>query len=395
MAASPREIAEQLSSNSLQPNRRSICFVGMSNLPVLARQYNKHPIGGEQVQHTLLARALAKRGYRVSMVTADYGQVDSATWDDITVYKAFAFAEGLPLLRFVHPRWSKLWSALKRADADVYYTSCAGAIVGQLAMFCARFKRRFIFRAASDSDCKPGELLVQYWRDRKLYEYGLRHADGILTQSAHQQALLRSNYGVDSTVAGMLVQGTSETRNFEERDIPILWVNNFRPLKRPEVYLEMARELASLHFHVVGGAAPGNTEYFRQMRAQAQQIANVSFHGQVAYHDVNDFYHRARVLVNTSEIEGFPNSYLQAWAHGTPVITFIDPDGIIEREGLGYVVKDTSELLARVQRLAVDAKTWAQISARCLAFMDREFADDRILEPYRQMFDGSLREGAR
>jgi glycosyltransferase involved in cell wall biosynthesis len=395
MAASPRELTERLCSSSPQSDRRSICFVGMSNLPVLAREYNKHSIGGEQVQHTLLARALAKRGYRVSMVTADYGQVDGSVWDEITVYKAFAFAEGLPLLRFVHPRWSKLWSALKRADADVYYTSCAGSIVGQLAMFCTRFNRRFIFRAASDSDCKPSELLVQYWRDRKLYEYGLRHADGILTQSAHQQALLRKNYGLDSTVAGMLVQGSSERRNCEERDIPVLWVNNFRPLKRPEVYLEAARELSSLHFHVVGGAAPGNTAYFRQIREQAQQIANVSFHGQIAYHDVNDFYHRARVLVNTSEIEGFPNSYLQAWAHGTPVITFIDPDGIIEREGLGCVVKDKSELIARVQHLATDAKTWAQVSARCLAFMGREFADDRILEPYRQMFDSSSREAVR
>lgn len=395
MAASPRELTEQLSPNKPQPTGRSVCFVGMANLPVLAREYNQHPIGGEQVQHTLLARALAKRGYRVSMVTADYGQADASVWDDITVYKAFAFAEGLPVLRFVHPRWSKLWAALKRADADVYYTSCAGAIVGQLALFCARFDRRFVFRAASDSDCKPSELLVQYWRDRKLYEYGLRHADGILTQSANQQSLLRTNYGVDSMVAGMLVQGGNEIRRFDERDIPVLWVNNFRPLKRPEMYLDMARDLSSLRFHVVGGAAPGNADYFRQMRLRAQQLSNVNFHGQVPYHDVNDFYDRARVLVNTSEVEGFPNSYLQAWAHGTPVITFIDPDGIIERERLGYVVKDTADLAARVHYLATHPEVWERVSAQCLAFMDREFADDRILSPYRQMIDGSAPGGVR
>jgi glycosyltransferase involved in cell wall biosynthesis len=395
MAASPRELTEQLSPHTPQPTSRSVCFVGMSNLPVLAREYNQHPIGGEQVQHTLLARALAKRGYRVSMVTADYGQADASVWDGITVYKAFAFAEGLPVLRFVHPRWSKLWAALKRADADVYYTSCAGAIVGQLAMFCARFDRRFVFRAASDSDCKPEELLVQYWRDRKLYEYGLRHADGILTQSAHQRALLKKNYGVESRVAGMLVQGGNELRRFEQRDIPVLWVNNFRPLKRPEVYLDMARDLSSLRFHVVGGAAPGNLEYFRQMRLRAQQMSNVSFHGQVPYHDVNEFYDRARVLVNTSEIEGFPNSYLQAWAHGTPVITFIDPDGIIEREGLGYVVKDTSDLVARVQYLATHPEVWERLCAHCLAFMRREFADDRILAPYRELIDGPADGGSR
>jgi glycosyltransferase involved in cell wall biosynthesis len=392
MAASPRDLGEHLPQSEKLSGPRSICFVGLSNLPVLAREYNNHPIGGEQVQHTLLARTLAQRGYRVSMVTADYGQPDAAAWDEVTVYKAFAFAEGLPFVRFVHPRWSKLWNALKRADADVYYTSCAGAIVGQLALFCRHFDRKFIFRIASDSDCKPDELLVQYWRDRKLYEFGLRHAHGILAQSVHQQSLLRDNYGLSSCVAGMLVEGSAQPRSFNQRDLPVLWVSNLRPLKRPELYLQLAEQLPHLPLHMVGGVAPGNADYFQQVRARAQQLSNVSFHGQVAYHDVNDFYERARVFVNTSEIEGFPNSYLQAWAHGAPVISFIDPDGIIERERLGFAVKDAHELQQRVAHLANNSQAWAQMSARCLAFMNREFGEDRILVPYRAMIGASGRE---
>jgi glycosyltransferase involved in cell wall biosynthesis len=386
MAASPHQII----SDPLQITQRavqSVCFVGMGNLPVLAPEYNKHPIGGEQVQQTLLARAMSRRGYRVSMVTADYGQPDAGVWEDITVYKAFGLSEGLPVVRFLHPRWSKLWSALKRANADVYYTSCAGAVVGQLAMFCQRYKRRFIFRLASNSDCSPKDLLLRFWRDRKLYEYGLRHAHGILAQSEYQQSLLKDNYGLDSTVAGMLVQRNPERLSFAQRDFPVLWVNNFRTLKRPELYLDVARELKGLQFHLVGGAAPGNTKYFQRMREQAEQIANVTFHGQIAYQDVNAFYHRARTLVNTSNIEGFPNSYLQAWAHGAPVITFIDPDGIIEREGVGFVVKDAQELKDRINYLACSPEVWAQFSARCYAFMDREFGEDRILRPYRELID--------
>src|SRR5262249_41670879 len=111
----------------------SICFVGLRNLPVLAREYGRHGAGGAEVQQTLLARALAQRGLRVSMVVGDYGQSDGASWDGIKTYKASGFDEGIPLLRFVHPRWTKLWNALKRADADIYYTSCAGATVGQVA----------------------------------------------------------------------------------------------------------------------------------------------------------------------------------------------------------------------------------------------------------------------
>ena len=99
--------------------KMKICLLGLDNLPVLAPEYREHTVGGESVQQTLLARALARRGHAVSMVTADYGQRDGAVWDDIRVYKAYRPAAGLPLLRFVHPRWSGLWSALARADAQL------------------------------------------------------------------------------------------------------------------------------------------------------------------------------------------------------------------------------------------------------------------------------------
>ena len=68
----------------------------------------------------------------------DHGQPDGAVWDGVQTFKAYARSAGLPVLRFVHPRWTGLVSALSRADADVYYTSCAGGLVGQIAMFCAQ-----------------------------------------------------------------------------------------------------------------------------------------------------------------------------------------------------------------------------------------------------------------
>jgi hypothetical protein len=66
----------------------SICFVGLENLPVLAREYGRFRIGGAQVQQTLLAKALVERGFRVSMVVGDYGQRDGESWQGISTYKA-------------------------------------------------------------------------------------------------------------------------------------------------------------------------------------------------------------------------------------------------------------------------------------------------------------------
>jgi hypothetical protein len=46
-----------------QQTAPTICFVGLANLPVLAREYGQHGVGGAELQQTLLAKALAARGY--------------------------------------------------------------------------------------------------------------------------------------------------------------------------------------------------------------------------------------------------------------------------------------------------------------------------------------------
>ncbi len=359
-----------------------ICFVGLENLPVLAPEFEQHGIGGEQVQQSLLAKAFALRGFSVSMVVGDYGQQDGATWSGVRVYKAYSAHEGIPVLRFVYPRWTKLWGALRRAAADVYYVSCAGAHVGQVAMWAARNGRRMIFRISSDSDCEPNRLQIPFWRDRKLYEYGLRRAAVILAQSVRQQALMESNYGLDSSIAYMLVDGPERQLSLAERDISLLWVSNIRQLKRPEAFIELARRLDPLTASMIGGAQAWAHNFYQQTRANAASVANLTFHGRLPYRVTNQFLERARLFVNTSEIEGFPNTFLQAWIRGVPVISFFDPDDVIRREGLGCAVSSLDEMTRAAHHLSTDSQAWLEVSARCRAYVARHYGEDQILAPY-------------
>jgi glycosyltransferase involved in cell wall biosynthesis len=360
-----------------------ICFLGLENLPVLAPEYNGCRAGGEQVQHTLLARALARRGHRVSMVVYDYGQQDGCCWDGVTAWKAHREQAGLPILRFVHPRWTGIWSALRRADADIYYASCAGMHIGLLALFCQRNRRHFVFRAAHDADCEPDALLVKYWRDRKLYEFGLRRASGILTQSRKQQRALFDNYGLHSRVADMLVEPPEGEC---ARDVDVLWVNNLRDFKRPDLCLALSKRLPRFSFHMIGAEQPGASALYRQIAREAAATPNLVFHGHVPYHEIGSRYGRARVFLNTSDTEGFPNSYLQAWVRGTPVVAFFDPDAVIRRERLGMVAGSMDDMAAAVARLLDDRAVWAEASARCKAHMARAYGEERILAPYLELF---------
>jgi glycosyltransferase involved in cell wall biosynthesis len=360
-----------------------ICFLGFDNLPVLAREYNRHGIGGEQVQQTLLAKALVRRGFEVSMVVFDYGQDDRAEWDRVMTYKAFREDAGLPVLRFVHPRWTRTWAAMRKADADIYYMSCAGAQLGLAALFCQRYGRKFVFRVAHDSDCQPDRLLVRYWRDKKLYEYGLRRANGIFAQTEQQQRAMQANYRLPSRIAEMLVERPEQEG---ERRVDVLWVNNLRQFKRPDLLVELAARMPHLNFHMVGGEQAGFEGLYAETARRAQALPNLSFHGRVPYHDMHAHYAGARVFVNTSDSEGFPNSYLQAWIRGTPVVAFFDPDRTIERERLGFAAGSLEDMQQRIDALAANPALWAETSARCRRYMEQRFGEDRIMAPYLAMF---------
>lgn len=361
-----------------------ICFVGLDNLPVLAPEFGAHGVGGEQVQQTLLAKAFASQKHDVSMVVYDYGQADLARWQGITTYKTYRADAGIPVVRFVYPRWISLWETLRGIDADIYYMSCAGMHLGMLAMFCKRHGGKLVFRVAHDFDCDPKNLLIQYWRDKKLYEYGLRHADGILVQSEQQQQSMLNNYGLPSVVAEMLVDTPVKQVG---RTADVLWVNNLRQFKRPDLFLALAKRLPHLRFHMIGGPQPGFSGLFDAIRSEAMQIPNLTFHGAVPYHHMDERYAGARVFVNTSDSEGFPNSYLQAWIRGTPVVAFFDPDAVIAREGLGRAVSSLDEMADAVFALTEDQPTWSQTSQRCKAYMEDTHPQSRIIRPYLDMFE--------
>lgn len=93
-------------------------------------------------------------------------------------------------------------------------------------------------------------------------------------------------------------------------------------------------------------------------------------------------FDRARVFVNTSETEGFPNTFLQAWIRGIPVVSFFDPDDVIRREGLGHAVASLDEMASAAHSLVTDSQQWLETSARCRAYMARRYGEEQVLAPY-------------
>jgi glycosyltransferase involved in cell wall biosynthesis len=138
---------------------------------------------------------------------------------------------------------------------------------------------------------------------------------------------------------------------------------------------------------MVGGAVRSDPGFFEELRSQVRRTANVTFHGALPYDETSALYGRARVFVNSSEMEGFPNTYLQSWASGTPVVAFFDPDGLIAKHGLGAAVRTQAEMRDAIRKLSRDEAAWRAARARCLAFIERSYGEDATLQQYLQVLD--------
>jgi glycosyltransferase involved in cell wall biosynthesis len=352
---------------------RRICIVGLDSYGMLSGEENPKYIGGEAIQHVLLARAWRDLGHDVSMIVHDEGQGARREHDGITAIAAHSRQGGFPGLRFFHPRATRLLSALIAADADTYYQSPAGAYTGITGWFCRASGRRFIFRIASDSDCEKEHGRIRFWRDRKLYNYGLRCADVVAAQTEFQARTLRENHGLESTVVNMMVELPARSAE-AEKDIDVLWVSNLRALKRPELALELARQLPGVRFTLAGGPMPGGETYFEDVMAAAARLPNVTMLGAVRYADTGALFDRAKIFLNTSSIEGFPNTFLQAWIRGVPVVTFFDPDSLVRRMSLGRAASSVDEMRESIRGLLQHDAERQAVGLRAREFAAREYS---------------------
>lgn len=365
---------------------KKICILGLDDYPQLSNQSSAQYVGGESVQHVLLARAWRDLGLEVSIVVHDHGQGRVTNVDGVRAVAAYRRAAGIPLLRFVHPHATRKIAAMREIDADVYYQSPSSADTGLTAWFCRRFGKRSVVRIASDLGCIPGQQLIRYWRDRKIYEYGLRNAGLIVAQTVQQQQLLMKHYQLPSEIVNMAVEMPAEQA--VPKDIDVLWVANLRPVKRPGIVFDLARRLPHLRFTLAGGALPGGSEYFDSMLQKARELPNITFLGAVPYRAVGELFNRARVFLNTSSMEGFPNTFLQAWIRAVPVVTFFDPDGLVRDRQFGHTVATVDEMAGALERLSQDAALRRRMGERARTFAIAEFSARQVAQRYLDLLDG-------
>lgn len=372
--------------SDINQRKPSIAIIAHNAYGTLAHVDKGH-IGGIEVQTPLMAKWLVKQGYEVSLICWDEGQSDGTIIDGITIRNLCRKTDGIPILRFVTPRWTSLSSALSRAKPDIVYYNCGDLGLGQVCIWAKNNRKKVLYSVANDPDCKKSLPALKPLRERILYRHGLKHADHIVAQTKTQQRLLKDNFKREATIIPMPCEGFPSTRSkYQRPDRPkLLWVGRFTEQKRLDWLLEIARQMPQCDFQVVGSDNE-NSEYSKKLLGKAEELSNVHLLGRISHGEMGSYYNAADLLVCTSAWEGFPNVFLEAWSTGLPIVTSFDPDGVVKTHRLGSTVSHIEDFPDAIET-TLKPENWETHSEAAQEYHAKHHTLEQSMKSFSRLFD--------
>ena len=322
-----------------------ICFVALAGYPLLSGQAPEN-IMGPAVQQVLLAKELVKYNFKVFYITYDEGGPPVEHIDGIEIIKTYRLSD----IRRLNPALKafRIWKAMRKAKADIYFHR--GGASGVIPPFCRLMRKKFVYNVASDGYVS-GQTKNMKSLDRLGNWLDIKLANTIIAQNEFQRTMLKKNFSKNSVLIKNLFPLTK--RGMPEKAKPpiVLRVGSMSNVKNPELFLRLAETMPEAAFQMIGGVGDDQALHDR-IRESAQRIPNLEFLGVIPFNEVNEYYRRAAILVDTAKFEGFANAFIQAWMSYTPVVSLnSDPDEIICRYSLGFHSKTFDQLVEDVKTL--------------------------------------------
>jgi len=304
----------------------SICFIMPKAYPLFNRACPAY-FGGAEVDLYMLAKELAlDERFQISFIVADYGQPYIEERDGLFLINGCDLKSG---------PWKnarRLWQALKTADSQIYFLKTPSPALYLAYRFCQKYHRRLVYRTANSNET-DGTYAHKHPLLGRLFYRVLKKAAWVFTQNDSDAQNLRQNLAL---VAHAIKNGHQimPAPAPQPRD-NILWVGRSVTIKNPHLFFQLARKFPQEHFTMICRRATGDEQY-EQLAQLARQTPNLEFLPDVPFEKTSDYFCRAKLFVNTSAAEGFPNTYIQACMAATPILSFtVNPDNFLHHFNCG------------------------------------------------------------
>lgn len=349
--------------------RTKFCFI-QSNAYSLFNSSSSSIHGGSELQLFLIAKELVKReDLEISFIVGDFGQESLEIYDNIKVYKSLSPQSSDNLLKKLLNAF-RYWQLFKKVNCDIYFTSAANSTIGLVSLFCKLYSKKHIHRTAHVIDV-DGSFARSNGLLGKLYEYGLTHANQIITQNKDHKKILRNKYNINAKVIKNSFV-INDREDIAQKSF-ILWVARAEKWKNPELFIELAGDFPAESFTMICPATHENPDYQLLIKESSKSISNLKFIDRIPFSEIQKYFNQAKVFINTSDYEGFPNTFVQAGIAHTPIISLnVNPDNFINEYDCGYDCNGDKNILKNMlKNLLDDEVLWRKKSSNIFSYVKK------------------------
>jgi len=208
-------------------------------------------------------------------------------------------------------------------------------------------------RAAHTRDC-DGSYLKNHKLLAPLLKIAFKKADLVYTQNNSDLASIKEVYGIEAKAVanGHYIPPINENCS---KDV-VLWAARSSDVKNPLLFIKLAASFPQRRFVMVCPKAFGDKNY-QALADEASKVQNLEFVEGVRYLQMQKFYEKAALFVNTSESEGFANTFIEAAKAGVPIVSYkVNPDNFLDKHSCGRCAEGSFEKLVETVRLLIDDK---------------------------------------
>lgn len=362
---------------------KKVMFIATYSYPLFNENSNGH-FGGSEIQISRLAKELAKNvNNKVSILVGNFAQKRREKIDNVDLIKTINPKPNSSLSSKILQSFVYLYFLIKKSP-DVCFTSSANSTVGLVSIYCFLFRKKHIHRIASYMDCDLSWIKNNGFLGR-MYQYGLERAKIVVCQTQDEVDALMLNHNIDAVKIDKYFECGPPF--VKETDNSILWVGKASKLKRPELFIKLAKNHPTKSFIMICNPH-FDIEFYEQVVKAASETSNLVFIKEMKLSKIQHFFNKAKVFVNTSSVEGFAYTFIQSGMGKTPILSLeSNPDNFINKYNCGiYANKNFDYLTDSLRSIFLDDNLYAEKSLNVYDFVKLRFENKINLEKLLNLF---------
>lgn len=314
-------------------------------------------IGGSEIQCWLLAKYLAKRGHQTAYLALQgLSGKKQEQIDGVEVY--YLTDKNDSKLKI----FTNFYSLLKKEKPDICYIRFFRYLffLNKISKF---LKIPVVFNTSHINDCQPNLEKIKFSLNPLRFLKSIRiniqrHLNfstfrkvEVITINKYQAKLLREKYNIKtSSIYNSMEDNYAQNQTNKQKQI--VWVNNIKARKRPEMFIKLANQFKDSHYKFLMIGNLQSDKYQKIIEKHKGENSNFKYLGAKPSEEVDKILATSEIFINTCQPEGFGNNFIQAWFNKCPTITLsFDPDDIIKNNQIGFHSGNQKQMKKDLQRL--------------------------------------------